>query len=110
MRRRYRRNERDDSDLDDLFGALFGLTILGSLGLYFADRALFYEAIAGLVVLVILGVTSWSGWLVWAGILFIMGINHPPVVYDWIPLDRKRKVIGWITISVFVMTFTPVPF
>ena len=65
---------------------------------------------AALAILVILGVTSWSGWLVWAGILFIMGINHPPVIYDWIPLDRKRKVIGWITISVFVMTFTPAPF
>jgi len=63
-----------------------------------------------LVVLVILGVTSWSGWLVWAGILLIMGIKHPPVIYDWIPLDRKRKVIGWITIIVFVMTFTPAPF
>lgn len=63
-----------------------------------------------LIVLVILGVTSWNGWLVWAGILFIMGINHPPVIYEWIPLDKKRKVIGWITISVFVMTFTPVPF
>lgn len=65
---------------------------------------------AVLIILVILGVSSWSGWLVWAGILFIMGTNHPPVVYDWIPLDRKRKVIGWITISVFVMTFTPAPF
>ena len=58
----------------------------------------------------ILGDKSWIGWIIWTGILLIMGINHPPVTYDWIPLDRKRKVIGWITISVFVMTFTPVPF
>jgi membrane-associated protease RseP (regulator of RpoE activity) len=65
---------------------------------------------AVLVVLVILGATGWVGWLVWAGILFFMGINHPPVIYDWIPLDTKRKVIGWLTITVFVMTFTPVPF
>lgn len=63
-----------------------------------------------IAVLVLLGVTGWSGWLIWAAILFVMGINHPPVVYDWIPLDRKRKIIGWITFSVFVMTFTPVPF
>jgi membrane-associated protease RseP (regulator of RpoE activity) len=61
-------------------------------------------------VLVILGVTGWIGWIVWAGILFIMGTNHPPVVYDWIPLDKNRKIIGWITLSVFVMTFTPAPF
>jgi restriction endonuclease Mrr len=59
MRRRYR---KDDSDLEDLFGALFGLTILGSLGLYFADRALFYEAVAGLVVLIILIVVGTILW------------------------------------------------
>jgi membrane-associated protease RseP (regulator of RpoE activity) len=65
---------------------------------------------AVLVILVILGATGWEGWLVWAVILFIMGIHHPPVIYDWIPLDTKRKVVGWLTITVFVMTFTPVPF
>ena len=63
-----------------------------------------------LVILVILGVTGWVGWLVWAGILFFMGIYHPPVIYDWIPLDTKRKIFGWLTIAVFVITFTPVPF
>ncbi|NTW16106.1 MAG: site-2 protease family protein, partial [Syntrophaceae bacterium] len=60
--------------------------------------------------LVIIGITGWSGWLLWAVILIIMGLNHPPVVYDWIPLDRKRKIIGWLTLLVFAMTFTPVPF
>ncbi|MBM4270746.1 MAG: site-2 protease family protein [Deltaproteobacteria bacterium] len=63
-----------------------------------------------LIGLVVLGITGWSGWLLWACILYIMGLNHPPVIYDWIPLDRKRKVIGWTTLSIFVMTFTPVPF
>ena len=65
---------------------------------------------AVLVMLVILGAIGWIGWLVWAVILFFMGIHHPPVIYDWIPLDTKRKVVGWLTISVFVMTFTPMPF
>ncbi len=65
---------------------------------------------AVLVILVVLGATGWVGWLVWAGILFFMGMYHPPVIYDWIPLDTKRKVIGWLTIAVFVMTFTPIPF
>ena len=60
--------------------------------------------------LVIMGLTGWSGWLIWAALLMIMGMRHPPVVYDWIPLDEKRKVIGWITLAVFVLTFTPVPF
>ena len=63
-----------------------------------------------LVLLLVLGMTGWNGWLVWAAILIFMGIDHPPVVYDWIPLDERRKTIGWITLALFVMTFTPVPF
>jgi restriction endonuclease Mrr len=59
MRRRYR---RDDSDLEDLFSGLFGLSILGSLGLYVADRTLFYKAVAGLVVLIILVVVGAILW------------------------------------------------
>ena len=59
MRRRY----RSDSDIEDFFSGLFGLTILGSLGLYFADRALLYKAVAGVVLLIILiavGVILWG--------------------------------------------------
>jgi membrane-associated protease RseP (regulator of RpoE activity) len=65
---------------------------------------------AVVVVLVVLGITGWSGWLIWAAILLFMGINHPPVVHDWIPLDRGRKIIGWITLAIFASTFTPTPF
>ena len=63
-----------------------------------------------MIVLIVLGVTGWSGWLVWAAILLFMGINHPRVVDEWIPLDNNRKVIGWITLTIFVLTFTPSPF
>jgi len=65
---------------------------------------------AVMIALFILGVFSWSGWLFWGAILLVMGINHPPVVYDWIPLDGGRKVIGWLALLLFVMTFTPAPF
>lgn len=63
-----------------------------------------------LVLLLVLGFTGWSGWLVWAGLLLFIGVDHPPVTYDWVPLDRRRKIIGLITLTVFVFTFTPVPF
>jgi len=65
---------------------------------------------AVMVALFFLGVFSWSGWLFWGAILLVMGINHPPVVYDWIPLDGRRRVIGWLTLVLFLMTFTPTPF
>jgi membrane-associated protease RseP (regulator of RpoE activity) len=61
-------------------------------------------------VLIVLGLTGWSGWLVWVVILLFMGISHPRVVYEWIPLDNARRVIGWVTLTIFVMTFTPIPF
>jgi membrane-associated protease RseP (regulator of RpoE activity) len=63
-----------------------------------------------IVVLIVLGLTAWSGWLVWAALLLFMGVSHPRVVYEWIPLDDSRRVIGWITLAIFVLTFTPVPF
>jgi membrane-associated protease RseP (regulator of RpoE activity) len=63
-----------------------------------------------IVILLLLGIFGWIGWLIWAGILIVMGTNHPPVLYDWIPLDRRRMKIGWITLAIFVLTFTPSPF
>ncbi|MDD5167191.1 MAG: site-2 protease family protein [Syntrophales bacterium] len=62
------------------------------------------------LILLILGVTGWLGWLIWALILYFMKLSHPPVIYYWIPLDRKRRIIGWLAISIFILTFTPVPF
>jgi membrane-associated protease RseP (regulator of RpoE activity) len=67
-------------------------------------------AVIVVAVLILLGLTGWSGWLVWAAILLLMGTRHPRVVYEWIPLDSTRKVIGWVTLAIFVMTFTPTPF
>jgi membrane-associated protease RseP (regulator of RpoE activity) len=57
-----------------------------------------------------LGIFGWEGWLVWGLLLWIMGVRHPPPMEWWIPLDRKRKMIGWLTIAVFILTFIPVPF
>lgn len=61
-------------------------------------------------VLTIMGIVFWPGWIVWAIIMFFMGYKHPPVVYPFIPLDRNRKIIGWITLLIFILTFTPAPF
>jgi hypothetical protein len=61
-------------------------------------------------VLLLLGLFGWSGWLVWVVLLFFLGIDHPPVVYEWVPLDRRRRIIGWSALALFAATFTPVPF
>ena len=37
-----------------------------------------------------------------------LGIDHPKAVVDT-PLDLKRKILGWIALAVFVISFTPRP-
>jgi len=60
-------------------------------------------------VLIGLGLLFWLGWIVWAIIMIFLGYRHPPVMYPWIQLDRKRKIVGWIALAIFILTFTPAP-
>lgn len=62
-----------------------------------------------LPVLVVLGIVYWEGWLIWAVLMIFLGYKHPPVVYPHIQLDRNRKLIGWIALVIFILTFTPTP-
>ena len=62
-----------------------------------------------LPVLVVLGIIYWEGWLIWAVLMIFLGYKHPPVVYPHIQLDRNRKLIGWIALVIFILTFTPAP-
>ena len=60
--------------------------------------------------LLALGAIAWLGWLVWGVLVTVIGIWHPPTLDYDLPLDPRRKVIGLITLLVFVLTFTPAPF
>ncbi len=62
-----------------------------------------------ILVMILLGVFVWEGWAVWAVLLILLGFRHPPIVYSGVPLDPKRKVIGWIAVVIFIITFMPVP-
>ncbi len=62
-----------------------------------------------LPVLVVLGIIYWEGWLIWAVLMIFLGYRHPPVVHPHIQLDRNRKLIGWIALAIFILTFTPMP-
>ena len=53
---------------------------------------------------------GWTGWLMWCLILFlVVKLDHPPVM-DSSPLDARRKVVGWLTILIFLVSFSPIPF
>jgi membrane-associated protease RseP (regulator of RpoE activity) len=53
---------------------------------------------------------AWSGWWLWAALLFWLGrVNAQPM--DQITeLDPNRKLIAYAMIVVFILVFTPVPF
>lgn len=53
---------------------------------------------------------GWSGWLFWALILFfIIKIKHPPV-YDFRKLDNFRMILGYVSIIILLLSFSPAPF
>lgn len=71
------------------------------------------QIISKFMVIVLLGLGLWgsSMWLFWAFLLiFLLGTKHPPPLNYADPLDRRRKMIGVITLFIFIVTFIPVPF
>ncbi|NUN69870.1 MAG: site-2 protease family protein [Bacteroidetes bacterium] len=53
---------------------------------------------------------GWSGWILWAIILlFVVKLYHPPVA-DETELDPIRRMIGWFTFGILVLSFSPSPF
>jgi len=60
--------------------------------------------------LFLLGLLKWEGWAICALLLLLLGIKHPPIIYSEVPLDRKRRFVGWLSFVIFVLTFIPVPF
>ncbi|MBI5236540.1 MAG: site-2 protease family protein [Deltaproteobacteria bacterium] len=60
--------------------------------------------------LIALGAVYWSGWFVWAALISIIGLGHPPIEDQSVPMDAKRRVITAISTAVFVLTFMPAPF
>lgn len=59
-------------------------------------------------VLVLLGY-FFQGWLIWAALLFILGSKHPPILFPEMPLDPRRKAIGFLALIIFILTFIPIP-
>ncbi|WP_207431303.1 site-2 protease family protein [Sabulibacter ruber] len=55
-------------------------------------------------------VQGYNGWLVFGLILSrALGVFHPPSPNE-APLDRKRILLGWIALVIFVLCFSPAPF
>ncbi len=61
-------------------------------------------------ILIPFGIFYWSGWLIWALIIYFFGFRHPPLMDEITPLYKRQKVLGVISIIIFIITFTPIPF
>lgn len=62
------------------------------------------------IFLLILGYFTWLGWSLWAVIIFLIGTKHPPVVNEEDELQKKRKIVAYVNLLLFILTFTPTPF
>jgi len=62
-----------------------------------------------LVVFLAMGVFFWIGWFVWALIILILGLKHPRVIDEEAPLGVSRKIMGFMAIAIFILSFIPAP-
>jgi len=62
-----------------------------------------------LVVFAIMGFLFWIGWFVWAFLLTFLGLKHPRVIDDAVPLSPRRKFVGYLMVLIFILSFIPAP-
>jgi membrane-associated protease RseP (regulator of RpoE activity) len=61
-----------------------------------------------LIVLILLGF-AWSGWWLWALLIFMLGRLYAEPLDQITPLDPGRRAVAWLGIIIFFLVFTPVP-
>ena len=51
----------------------------------------------------------WSGWWIWAGLIFFLGRSYAEPLDAITPLDARRQMLALLGLVIFLLTFTPVP-
>lgn len=59
---------------------------------------------------IIISAFFYPGWLLLIIFLLWIGFQHPAPENDYIQLDPKRRLIGYLTFVIFLISFIPVPF
>ncbi|MCX6034614.1 MAG: site-2 protease family protein [Chloroflexi bacterium] len=62
-----------------------------------------------LVAMILLGFL-WSGWWLWAFLIFWVGRSHAEPLDQITPLDTLRKTLAVVILVVFLLVLTPVPY
>ncbi|NOZ12070.1 MAG: site-2 protease family protein [Acidobacteria bacterium] len=51
----------------------------------------------------------YEGWLLWIGLLLLLGLRHPALPYMSEELDSTRKKLALLALIIFILSFMPVP-
>ncbi len=62
-----------------------------------------------LALFIVLGVFFWAGWLLWAVLILILGLKHPPIWDEDSPLGKARTIRASLVLIIFVISFIPAP-
>lgn len=92
----------------------FNLFPVGQLDGGHVSYALFgpkskYLARVFLAGFLVMGIIFWMGWFLWAIILFFLGLKHPRIVDEATMLSSRRKILGYLLVLIFILSFTPDP-
>lgn len=68
-----------------------------------------YLSFATFLVLLVLGLLYYAGWLFFGLLVFILGLNHPAPLNDVSKLDGKRIAVGAFALVLLVGSFVFVP-
>jgi membrane-associated protease RseP (regulator of RpoE activity) len=58
--------------------------------------------------LIPLGIFYWTGWLIWAVLLRVVAMRHPPVP-EWPDIGVGRRVLAVFALIMLVLTIMPMP-
>ena len=64
---------------------------------------------AALVVMFLMGIVFWPGWLIWVFLILLMGTRHAPPLNDLTPLNPARRRLGWGAFLILALCFVPIP-
>jgi len=62
-----------------------------------------------LVIILLLGF-FWSGWWLWAFIIYLIGRSHAEPLDQITQLDTRRKTLAVVILVIFLLVLTPVPY
>lgn len=63
------------------------------------------------VILLILGIVlGWYGWIIWAVLITLLGMQRVSLLNELVTLSQRQKVLAVLALVIFILVFSPVPF